>query len=97
MVFVLVVLSKNIIGTIFDERASWHTSCPLQLVHSDLCGPLSSSSFSACKYLLNFIDEFSRHIWVYFLNIKSKVFDKFLAYKDLAEISTSKVKNRQWR
>jgi hypothetical protein len=28
-----------------DKRASWHTSGPLQLVHSDLCGPLSSPFF----------------------------------------------------
>jgi hypothetical protein len=30
----------------FEKRASWHASGPLQLVHSDLCGPLSSPSFS---------------------------------------------------
>jgi hypothetical protein len=44
----------------FDKRASWHASGPLQLVHSDLCGPLSSPSFSGCNYFLNFIDDFSR-------------------------------------
>jgi hypothetical protein len=33
----------------FDKRASWHASSPLQLVHNDLCGPLSSP-FSGCKY-----------------------------------------------
>jgi hypothetical protein len=45
----------------FDKRASWHASGPLQLVHSDLCGPLSSPSISRCKYFLTFIDEFSKH------------------------------------
>jgi hypothetical protein len=69
----------------FDKRASWHASTPLQLVHSDLCGPLSSPSFSGCKYFLTFIDDFSRHTWVYFLKLKRKVFDKFLAYKALVE------------
>jgi hypothetical protein len=69
----------------FDKCASWHASGPLQLVHSDLCGPLSSPSFSRCKYFLTFIDEFSRRTWVYFLKLKSKVFDKFLAYKALVE------------
>ena len=29
----------------FDKRASWHASVPLELVHSDLCGPLPSASF----------------------------------------------------
>jgi hypothetical protein len=69
----------------FDKRASWHASGPLQLVHSDLCGPLSSPSFSGCKYFLTFIDDFSRRTWVYFLKLKSEVFDKFLAYKALVE------------
>jgi transposase InsO family protein len=69
----------------FDKRASWHASGPLQLVHSDLCGPLSSPSFSGCKYFLTFIDDFSRRTWFYFLKLKSEVFDKFLAYKALVE------------
>jgi hypothetical protein len=69
----------------FDKCASWHASSPLQLVHSDMCGPLSSPCFYGCKYLLTFIDEFSRRTWVYFLKIKSEVFDKFLAYKALVE------------
>jgi hypothetical protein len=30
----------------FDKHSSWHASVPLQLVHSDLCGPLYSPSFS---------------------------------------------------
>jgi hypothetical protein len=50
-----------------------------------LCGPLSSPSFSGCKYFLTFIDDFSRRTWVYFLKLKSEVFDKFLAYKALVE------------
>jgi transposase InsO family protein len=85
MVCVPVVFSENIIEDSFDKCASWHASGPLQLVHSDLCGPLSSPSFYGCKYFLTFIDEFSRRTWVYFLKLKSEVFDKFLAYKALVE------------
>jgi hypothetical protein len=69
----------------FDKRASWHASTPLHLIHSELCGLLSSPPFSECKYLLNFIDDFSIRTWVYFLILKSKVFDKFLVYKALVE------------
>jgi hypothetical protein len=68
-----VVLSTNIIGTILTN------------IHSDLCGPLSSPSFSRCKCFLTFIDDFSRRTWVYFLKLKSELFDKFLAYKALVE------------
>jgi transposase InsO family protein len=54
-------------------------------VHSDLCGPLPAVSFSVFKYFLTFIDDYSRRTWVYFLKLKSEVFDMFLAYKALVE------------
>jgi transposase InsO family protein len=57
----------------------------LKLFHNDFYGPLSSPCFSGCKYFLTFIDAFSRCTWVYFLTLKSGVFDKFLAYKALVE------------
>eukprot|EP00253_Pinus_taeda_P023024 PITA_23024 len=69
----------------FEKRASWHASAPLQLVHSDLCGPLPVASFSGCKYFLTFIDDFSRRTWVYFLKLKSEVFNTFLAFKAFVE------------
>jgi hypothetical protein len=78
------VLSKHHRDS-FHKHASWQASGPLHLVHSDLCGPLSSPFFSRCKYFLIFIDDFSRRTWVYLLKLKSEVFDKFLAYKALVE------------
>eukprot|EP00253_Pinus_taeda_P029709 PITA_29709 len=69
----------------FENRASWHTSAPLQLVHSDLCGPLPVVSFSGYKYFLTFIDDFSRRTWVYFLKLKSEVFNMFMAFKAFVE------------
>jgi hypothetical protein len=83
-VFVGCVLDKHHQDS-FDKRAYWHASGPLHLAHSDLFGPLSNPSFSGCKYFLTFIDDFSRHTWVYFLKLKSEVFDNFLAYKALVE------------
>jgi transposase InsO family protein len=35
--------------------------------------------------LLTFIDDFSKHAWVYFLKLKRGFFDNFLAYKALVE------------
>jgi hypothetical protein len=78
------VLSKHHWDS-FDKHASWHASGPLQLVHSDFCSPLSSPSFSRCKYFLTFIDDFSKRTCVYLLKLKSEVFDKYLAYKALVE------------
>jgi hypothetical protein len=80
-----VVFLTNIIRTILTNVPLGMHLTPLQLVHSDLCGPLPSASFSGFKYFLTFIDDFSRCTWVYFLKLKSEVFDMFLAYKALVE------------
>ena len=69
----------------FDKSASWHASAPLELLHGDLCGPLPVLSFSCYKYFLTFIDDFSRHTWVYFLKLKSEVFNMLLAFKVFVE------------
>ena len=47
----------------FDKHSSWQTLVPFELVHSDLCGPLPSDSFSSFKHFLTFIDDYSRHTW----------------------------------
>ena len=47
----------------------------LDLVHSDLIGPISTPSYGNSRYVLTFIDDFSRYYWVYFLKLKSKVFE----------------------
>jgi hypothetical protein len=46
--------------------SSWHANRWLQLVHSDVCGPLETS-LGGCKYILLFIDDFSGITWAYFL------------------------------
>jgi hypothetical protein len=67
----------------FDKCASWHASVPLQLVHNDLCGPLSSPSFFGCKYFLTLIYDFSIRTWVYLLKLKREVFYKFCPTRTL--------------
>ena len=38
----------------------------LEIIHSDVCDLMSSSSFSGYAYYVSFIDEFSRKTWIYF-------------------------------
>ena len=52
----------------------------LVLVHSDLIGPLPTPSYGGSKYVLTFIDDFSRFCWVYFLKLKSKFFEKLKVF-----------------
>ena len=57
----------------------------LELVHSDVFGPVSVPSLGKSVYYVSFIDDFSRNSWIYFLRKKSEVFDKFKEFKALVE------------
>jgi hypothetical protein len=57
----------------------------LQLVHSDVFGPMLVPSLGKSVYYVSFIDKFSRNTWIYFLRNKSKVFDRFKEFKTLVE------------
>ena len=65
------------------------TTRPLELVHSDLCGPFPHPSLQGSRYILTFIDDFSRRSWVYFLAIKSDTFKIFCEFLHMVERETS--------
>ena len=62
----------------------------LEIIHSDVCGPMSSSSLSGYVYYVYFIDYFSRKTWIYFTKNKDEVFSKFKEFKALIEKHTEK-------
>ena len=53
----------------------------LKIIHSNVCGPMSSSSLSRYVYYVYFIDDFSRKTRIYFLKNKDEVFSKFKEFK----------------
>ena len=62
----------------------------LEIIHSDVCGPMSSSSLSGYVYYVSFIYDFSRKTWIYFMKNKDEVFSKFKEFKALIENNTEK-------
>ena len=62
--------------------SSWRVNKHLQLVHSDIYGPFPTS-LGIWRYLLLFVDDFSRMTWVYFLKQKSEAFEKFKTFRQL--------------
>jgi hypothetical protein len=68
------------------------TSCttePLQLVHSDICGPLATA-IRAGRYMLLFIDDATRHTDEYILKYKSEALEEFKEGKALREKESGK-------
>ena len=57
----------------------------LDLIHSDLIGPITPSSMGGCKYILTFLDDFSNYAWVYPMASKDGTFSAFLNWKASAE------------
>jgi hypothetical protein len=45
----------------------------LGLLHSDVCGPMKTTSCGGARYFVTFIDDFSRKTHVYLLNAKREV------------------------
>jgi transposase InsO family protein len=66
---------------VIEEICSSHK---LQLVHSDVCGPIHTESFGGVKYLVTFMDDYSRCCAVYFMKQKSEVLEKFKEFEAAA-------------
>jgi len=75
----------------FKPVGEIHSTARLQLVHSDVCGPMSTESIGGKKYFVTFIDDYSRCCSVYFMKHKSEVLEKF---KEFEEATTTDSKNR---
>ena len=61
----------------FPVGKSYRARTPLEIVRSDIFGPMQTTSIGGYKYFLAFIDDYSRKTWVYFLKHKSDAFGSF--------------------
>jgi hypothetical protein len=51
----------------------------LELIHSDVCGPMPAPSLNGHVYYVIFIDDFSRKSWIYFMKTKNEIFKCFMS------------------
>ena len=77
--------------TIFSSSDS-RSEGVLELIHSNLCGPISSTSLIGFQYYITFIDDFSRKTCIYFPRSKNseEVLLRFQEFKALVENQTRK-------
>lgn len=62
----------------------------LNLIHTDLVGPMEVESIGRAKYLITFVDDFSRMVFVYFTRTKSNTFETFKNFRAMIEKQTDR-------
>ena len=65
----------------FSEKAS----DLLELIHTDVCGPMSSTTRGGFQYFITFTDDLSRYGYVYLMRHKSETFEKFKEFHSEVE------------
>lgn len=89
-------LSQKMTCKPFPKSSEERTNSLLEIVHTDVCGPMRHESYGKKKYFVTFIDDKSRWCEVYFIANKNDVFKVFQEYKAYVEKMTGlKIKNLQ--
>ncbi|KAL0387629.1 UNVERIFIED_CONTAM: Retrovirus-related Pol polyprotein from transposon TNT 1-94, partial [Sesamum radiatum] len=62
----------------------------LDLIHTDVCGPLNTQARGGLSYFLTFTDDHSRYGYVYLMRYKSEAFVKFKEFRLEVENQTGR-------
>lgn len=74
----------------FPRHTSFKSRQALELVHADLCGPISPVSTAGNKYFLLIVDDFTKVMWVYMLATKYEVLIAFKRFRVLVKKESEK-------
>ena len=67
---------------------------PLELIHSDICGPMETKTINGARYFITFIDDYSRYTTIYITKTKGELIKVFKLYKNEVEnLHESKIKS----
>ena len=67
--------------TLFSGRAE-RASDLLALIHTDVCGPMSTIARGGFQYFITFTDDYSRYGYIYLMRHKSESFEKFKEFQN---------------
>jgi transposase InsO family protein len=59
----------------FPQKATRRATRSLELVHGDLCGPITPANPSGNSYFLLLVDDYTQYMWVVLLSIKNSAID----------------------
>ena len=57
----------------------------LEIIHTDVCGPMSVDARGGYRYFLTFRDDLSRYGYIYLMKHKSETFEKFKEFQSEVE------------
>lgn len=69
----------------FSDTPRARSSRPLELIHTDVCGPFQPAAWDGGKMFVSFIDDFTHFTAVYVIKAKSDVLAMFKKYSAMAE------------
>lgn len=69
----------------FPSQATYSANRVLEIVHGDLCGPISPATTAGNKYLFLLVDDYSRVMWGYLLKNKDESFEAFKRFRAQVE------------
>jgi hypothetical protein len=69
----------------FPQATKHRSEHALDLVHTDLCGPIKPATAAGNQYFLLVVDDCSRYMWLELLKTKDEAFSKFRKVQALAE------------
>lgn len=73
----------------FPQEAVYRAERPLQLVHGDICGPITPATLAGKRYFVLIVDDFTRYMWVALLKSKDDALCTFKKkIKATAEMET---------
>lgn len=74
----------------FPSQSKFCATKALELVHCDLCDPISPETSGGNKYFMLLVDDYSRIMWVYFLKNKGEALNAFKRFKAHVEDGQTK-------
>ena len=76
--------------TKYPKGQAQRTTEPFELVHSDVCGPMSVNSIGGSRYFVTFTDDYTRYTYIYFVKHKNEVLAKFKEFVNMVKNCTGK-------
>ncbi|KAG7599681.1 GAG-pre-integrase domain [Arabidopsis suecica] len=72
----------------FPQATLFRATSILELIHGDLCGPITPPTAAQNRYIFVLIDDYSRYMWSVLLREKGEAFKKFKIFKACIEQET---------